>query len=459
VNLKVELLDLAPCKKQLRFELPAEDVDAAFADTTKQFQKQANLPGFRKGKAPLDRVRRQFGKDIETRVRERLLNDSYRQGIEDNQLKPILDPEVEEINFKQGEALTFIATMETAPDFELPEYKGLSAQQPKLEVTDRHIENALNHLRDGRAEYRDQDRAVQDDDQVKVSFTGTIDGQPLTEFAPTARGMTEQSNMPLHVHADAEHDHFIPGFTRQLIGAKKGDALTVEVTFPDEFPAQPKLQGLSATYQVTISQIKEKVLPDLNDEFAKSWEAESLEKLREGVRDDLEANQKGEANRLVKVQVQSAFAKELSFAVPETFQQQELRNAVNNIVRSRRAAGESEEGIEQAKDQITAEANAAAIDNLRWFFAHKRIAENEKLEVSRDEILGVITIQAQQMNKDPKAHIKELTENNQIGYIQNRILEEKVIDLMAEHATITEIDPPAEDDAAADELSHGHSHG
>ena len=104
MNVKVEIIELAPCKKQLRFELPAEDVDVAFTDTTKQFQKQANLPGFRKGKAPLAKVQVQFAKDIESRVRDQLLNDSYRKGVEDNKLKPILDPEVEEVNFKQGEA-------------------------------------------------------------------------------------------------------------------------------------------------------------------------------------------------------------------------------------------------------------------------------------------------------------------------------------------------------------------
>lgn len=458
MNLKIELVDLAPCKKQLRFELPAEDVDVAFTDTTKQFQKQANLPGFRKGKAPLAKVQAQFAKDIESRVRDQLLNDSYRKGVEDNKLKPILDPEVEEVNFKQGEALTFIATVETAPDFELPNFKELPAQQPKMEVTDEQVVKALNHLREGRAEYKEQDRAVKDDDHVVLSFTGTSNGQPLTEISPTARGMTEQKNMPLHVHADAEHDHFIPGFTSQIIGAAKGEERTIEVTFPDEFDAQPKLQGMTATYVVTVEQVKEKVLPELDDEFAKSWEAESLEKLREGVRTDLEANQKGDARRLVRMQVQSEYAKQLTFDVPETFQQQEMRNAVNNLVRSRRAAGESEEDIDKAKDQITAEANAAAIDNLRWFFAHKRIADEEKLEVSRDEVIQVIAAQAQQAGKDPQQHIKELQENNQIGYIQNRILEEKVIDLMADHATITEIDPPAEE-AAEDEQSHGHSHG
>ena len=463
MNLKVELIDLGPCKKQLRFELPAEDVDKAFADTAKNFQKQANLSGFRKGKAPMAKVQAQFAEEIEGRVREELLNNSYRKGIEDNKLRPILNPEVEEVNFKKGEALTFIATLEIEPTFDLPDYKGLPAERPKVEVTDQHVDSAIDRLREGRAEYKDQDREVKDGDYVNVSFTGTSDGKPLTEFAPTARGMTEQKNMPLHVHADGEHDHFIPSFTQQLIGAKKDDQLTVKVTFPDEFNAQPKLQGIKATYEVTVGQVKEKVLPKLDDEFAKSWEAESVEKLREGVRDDLEANQKGDANRLVRVQAQKAYAEKLNFDVPESVQQQEMHGAVNNMVRSRRSAGETEEDIEKAKDQITAEANAAAIDNLRWFFAQKRIAEEEKLEVGRDEVIRVIAMQAQQMGKDPQKHIKELADNNQIGHIQNRLLEEKVIDLMAEHATITDVEPPAEEECTDkncdQDHSHGHSHG
>ena len=463
MNLNVELVDLGPCKKQLRFELPAEEVDAAFAASAKNFQKQANLSGYRKGKAPIAKVQAQFADQIESRVREQLLNDSYRKGIEDNKLRPILNPEVEEVNFKQGEVLTFIATVEIEPTFELPDYKGLPAERPKVEITDQNVDSAIERLREGRAEYKDQDREVKDGDYVNVSFTGTSDGKPLTEIAPTARGMTEQKNMPLHVHADGEHDHFIPGFTKQLIGATKDAQLTVEVTFPDEFNAQPKLQGIKATYEVTVGQVKEKVMPELDDEFAKSWEAESLEKLREGVRDDLEANQKGDANRLVRMQTQRAFAEKLNFDVPESVQQQEMHGAVNNMVRSRRSAGETEEDIEKAKDQITAEANTAAIDNLRWFFAHKRIAEEEKLEVGREEVIRVIAMQAQQMGKDPKQHIKELADNNQFGHIQDRILEEKVIDLMAEHARITDIEPPAEEECTDEDCgldhSHGHSHG
>ena len=455
MNLNVELRDLEPCKKQLRFNLPAEDVDAAIRETTKQFQKQADISGFRKGKAPLDKVEARFKQQIDDETEKKLLNDSYRKGVEDNKLKPVLDPEVEEVEFKRGEAFSFMANIETAPEFELPDYKGIPANRPKVEITDEKVEDAINHLREGRAEYKEKDRAVKDGDYINVSFTGTIDGKPITDFSATARGLSEQKSMPLHVHVESEHDHFIPNFTGQLIGSKKSESRTIEVTFPDEYPAQTKLQGLKATYEVTIDEVKEKILPELNDEFAKSWQAENLEKLRSGVKEDLEANQKGEANNKVRKQVRDAYGPKLDFAVPPTFQQQEMHNAVQSIVRDRRAKGATEEEVENDKEKITADANALAVDTLRWIFAHKRIAEEEKTEVSQEDVLRVVAMQAQQMGKDPQAHIKELAENKQIGYIQNRLLEEKVIDLMAEHADITEVDPPEEDH----DHSHSHSHG
>ena len=285
MSLNVELLDLEPCKKQLRFNLPAEDVNAAFKEVTQQFQKQANISGFRKGKAPLDKVQARFKQQIEDETRKKLLNDSYRKGVEDNELKPVLDPEVEEVEFKKGEAFSFVANIETAPDFDLPDYKAIPAESYKLDITDEKVEAAIDHLREGRAEYKTQDREIKDGDYVNVSFTGTIEGKPVTEFSATARGLSEQKGMPLHVHAEAEHDHFIPNFTSQLVGAKKGKQRTIEVTFPDEYPAQPKLQSMKATYEVTVDEVKEKALPELNDE------RRTIERRAQGPKNKLRPNQ------------------------------------------------------------------------------------------------------------------------------------------------------------------------
>ncbi len=457
MNLNVELEDLGPCKKQLRFNLPAEDVDTVIKEVTKQFQKEANISGFRKGKAPLGKVEARFKQQIEQESKNKLLRDSFRKGVEDNKLRLLYEPEVDQadVQFGRGETFSFLVNVETVPDFDLPDYKSIPAERHKINVTDKDVESAINHLREGRAEYQSQNREVKDGDYINVSFAGTIDGKPVTDFSATARGLTEQKSMPLHVHAEAEHDHFIPNFTGQLIGSKKGESKTIEVTFPDEYPAQPKLQGLKAAYEVTIDEVKEKVLPDLNDEFAKSWEAENLEKLSNGVKEDLEANQKGQANQMVRMQVQKAYIEKLNFDVPSSIREQEMQNAVQSLVRQRRAQGDTEEEVEKDKDQITAEANAAAIDNLRWYFAHKRIAEEEKLEVSKEDVLGVVAMQAKQMGRDPQEYIKELAEKKQIGYIQNQIMESKVIDLIAKHADITETDPPEKEH----DHSHSHSHG
>tara|TARA_B100001123_G_scaffold388049_1_gene463755 strand:+ start:627 stop:2036 length:1410 start_codon:yes stop_codon:yes gene_type:complete len=455
VNLNVELEDLGPCKKQLRFNLPAEDVGVVINEVTKQFQKEANISGFRKGKAPLGKVEARFKQQIEQETKNKLLRDSFRKGIEDNKLRLLYEPEVDpaDVQFGRGDPFSFLVNVETVPDFELPDYKAIPTESPKINVTDKDVESAINHLREGRAEYKSQDREARDGDYINVSFTGTIDGQPVTDFSATARGLTEQKSMPLHVHAEAEHDHFIPNFTGQLIGSKKGESKTIEVTFPDEYPAQPKLQGLKAIYEVTIDEVKEKVLPELNDEFAKSWEAENLDKLLTGVKEDLEANQKGQATQMVRMQAKKAYIEKLTFDVPSSIREQEMQSEIQSIVRRRRAQGDSEEKVEKDKDQITAEANGSAIDNLRWYFAHKRIAEEEKVEVSKEDVLGVVAMQAQQTGRDPQEYIKELAEKKQIGYIQNQLLESKVIDLIAKHADITEIEPlkqeanpPAKDD-------------
>ena len=166
-----------------------------------------------------------------------------------------------------------------------------------------------------------------------------------------------------------------------------------------------------------------------------------MDKLRTGVKEDLEANQKGQATQMVRMQAKKAYIEKLTFDVPSSIREQEMQSEIQSIVRRRRAQGASEEEVEKDKDQITAEANVSAIDNLRWYFAHKRIAEEEKVEVSKEDVLGVVAMQAQQIGRDPQEYIKELVEKKQIGYIQNQLLESKVIDLIVKHADITEIEP------------------
>ena len=454
--MKVELTDLSPCKKQLRVKLDTEEVDKAFDRVTGQFRKQANLSGFRKGKAPRDKVAVEFKDKIEAEVKQQLMSDAYHRAMDEQGLKPVTDPDIEEIQFGRGQTLEFMATIETAPEFELPEYKELPGKRERVEISDDDVEKAINALRDQRGQYENVEREIQDGDFVVVNYTGTAEGKPLTEYAPSARGLTEQNKYWLHVHAEAESDHFIPGFTAQLVGAKAGEKRDVKVDFPQDFVAK-ELGGRKGEYAVEVVEVKEKKLPDLDDEFAKGWGTESLDKLREGVRADLENDRKNKAESDVRAQVLEALIDKCDLKdLPDAVVGAETRSMVYNIVQQNQQRGIGKDEIERNKEQIYATANMAAQDRVKAAFIVQRIAKEESIEVAKEEIGSHISMLAQQNKMDVQEFYKKVQENNGMHEIVNAVLHDKVVSFLVDNATIEEVDPapPAEEDH-----SHSHSHG
>jgi len=432
VNVTVETL--APCKKLLRVEVDVQAVDAAFDSVTKEFQRFAQLPGFRPGKAPRDLVVKSYAGKIEEEVKRKLIPDSYRQALEQEKLKPVIYPDIEEIQFGKGQSLQFAATIETEPEFELPEYKGLEIKREKAVVTDADVERALNTLREQRAAYNDLDREVKEGDYVVVNYTGTSDGKPLTDIAPTARGLTKQENFWMHV----AKDQFIPGFTEQLHGAKKGDTVKVSVDFPADFVSQP-LSGKKGEYEVTIVQVKEKSLPALDDEFAKSWGAEDLAKLNEGVKNDLQSELDRKQNQSLKDQLVQALLAKVSYDLPETVVSSETRNMIYNVVNENQRRGVDREVIEANKDQIFATANNTAKERVKAMFLFQRIAQKEGIKVEQQEVAQQVMAMAQQYQMKPEKLVKELEKNNGFGEINERILSSKVLDFLQLNAKIEEV--------------------
>lgn len=176
----------------LRFDIEASAVDAAFANIAKDFSKQASLPGFRPGKAPREMVLKRYEKEIEEEAKKKLMGDCYRDAIKEHKIEVVGYPDVEEIQFGKGQALQFAATIETAPEFEVPEYRQLAAQREKRGVTEEDITKAINLLADRVSNFNTVEREVKDGDYVVVNYTGSSEGQPLAEIAPAAKGLTEQ---------------------------------------------------------------------------------------------------------------------------------------------------------------------------------------------------------------------------------------------------------------------------
>jgi len=429
--------DLAPCKKLVRFEVENAKVDEAFETVTRDFQKQAALPGFRPGKAPKDMVVKRYEQDITEEVKKKLISETYRQGIKDKKIEVVGYPDIEEIQFGKGQALQFAATVETAPDFEMPDYRGLPAKREIASVTEEDIDKATDALRAQQGKFEKVEREVRENDFVVLNYTGTCEGKPITDWNPVARGLTEKKNFWVQVTPDS----FIPGFAPQLIGAKAGDKRTVKVTFAADFVTQ-EVAGKEGAYDVEIVEVKERVLPPIDDAFARTYGAEDLTKLREGIRQDLQNELNLKQKRTIRGQLVEALLSKVNFDLPESMVQQETRNVVYNIVSENQRRGIPKEVIDQQKEAIYSAANQTARERVKAEFIFQRIAGKEGIRVDERELNLRIVALAQSYNMAPEKFLKELQARDGVQEVYAQVLHEKVVDFLQEHAKIEDV--PAE---------------
>ncbi len=431
MNVSVE--HLGPCKKLVRVEVDAQTVDQAFETATTEFQRHVQLPGFRPGKVPRDRVAKQFAKDIAEEAKKQLISTAYRDAIKEQKFNPVGYPDIEEVQFGRGQALQFTATIEIAPDFELPEYKGLSVKAENRVVTSEDIDKALNVLREQRATYNDLDRASQMGDFLVLNYTCTCEGKPLVEVSPAAKSMAERTNFWLLLKEDV----FLPGFPQQLVGVKKGDKKTVNLSFPADFPDKA-LTGKPAVFEVEVTGLKERILPPLDDTLAKAYGAENVDKLREGVNADLERELKHNQTMNIRNQLVRALLDKVTFELPESAVMAETRNMVYDIVRQNTDRGVAKEIIDEKKDEIFNNASAGAKERVKLAFLLQRIAEKEKITASQQEMMQRIVALARQYDIRPEKFIKQLQDRNALGEIAEQIVSAKVLDLLQLHAKTEE---------------------
>jgi trigger factor len=436
VNITVE--NLAPCKKLLRVEVDAKAVDEAFDATTKDFQKQAALPGFRPGKAPRALVLKKYEADIKNEVKRKLIGDSYRKALDEKKIAVVGYPDIEEIQFGHGQILQFAATIETAPDFQLPEYKGLPVKHENKSITDADVERALKMLAQQHTTFKTVERELRLGDIAMVNYTGTCDGRPITDTAPTAKGLTEQKKF----WVDTTPGSFIPGFADQLIGAKAGDKRTVNVDFPADFVTK-ELAGKKGLFEVEIVEVKEKVLPPVDDTLAKKYDAENLEKLRAGVRRDLENELKYSQEKAVREQIIRALLDRVNFDLPETAVAHETRNVVYDIVRENSQRGIGRETIEKQKEEIFAAATRGAKERVKLAFLIQHIAEKENIKVSQEEALQQARALASMYQIPLEKFLKDLQKRNGLPELYDQIAREKVLAFLEQNAKIEEMSATA----------------
>jgi trigger factor len=434
VNVTVE--DLGPCKKLLRIEVEPEKVEQMFVEISADFQREARIPGFRPGKAPKEMVAKRFEKEIQDEVKQKLIGEGFRKGLKDNNYTYLGRPDIEEVQFARGQAMQFTVTTEIVPQFELPEYKGLKALRDNTRVTEEDVERALKLLAEQRTDYKTVARELISGDVAVINYSGTSEGKPITEISPTARGLTEKKNFWVNVDATS----FIPGFGDQLIGMKAGDKRTVTVDFPGDFVV-PQLVGKKGVYEVELVEAKEKVAPAIDEAFAKNFGAENLDKLREGVRADLQNELNTKVSRAIRNQVAQALLDKIQIGLPESLVEHETRDIVYNIVHENTQRGTPKEVIDSQTEQIYATAKTAAQQRVKAGLIFQRVAEKEGVRVEQTDLLRRLQDMAAQFKMSPDKLYKDLQKSGRLEEIAQQILNEKVVDLLVQFAHIE--DAPA----------------
>ncbi|HMP72524.1 MAG TPA: trigger factor [Kiritimatiellia bacterium] len=428
---------VGPCRRHLEVTVPADKVGEEFNDVISNYLKYARMPGFRPGKAPRNMVVRRFQKDIVKEVKERLIPQGYQAALKEHGLKPVTVLDVTEPELKEGEAFTFSVMIDVKPEVTLPSYKGLTVEAKPVEVSDEHIDEVLNNLRqrEGKFEEAPEDTLVSKGDLVQVDFEATVDGAPLVEKAPAAGELS--SGKGFWLFADDE-SFVVQDFTRQLVGFKKGEERMLDVSFPDPHPIA-ELAGLKAVYQVKVTGIRHRVLPELDAAFLETLGVESLDALKDRIRKDLTEMKTVDETRRQRSELVNQLLAASQIDLPESVVSEETSQEVYDLVSMNSQRGVSSEDIQSNREKIFEMAEKSAKDRLKLRYLCTGIAEEEKLTVSDAEVDARIHRHAMSSRKNPDKLKAEMQKDGGIGYrrLKEQLVAEKGLDFVVQHAVIT----------------------
>lgn len=431
MNIRIE--STGPCRKQLTIEVPAEDVGKEFSEMVNLYAGSVRIPGFRPGKAPRELVKRKFSKDIHEEVKGRLVPRGYQEAVKKEKLEAVTILDVKENELKEGQPFSFSITVDVAPDFELPTYKGLKLESKVAEVADADVDNVIKNIREQNVKYHDvAGRAVQAGDMVQVDFEGTCEGKAFKEVSEKAASLGSAKDF--WVIADAENE-FLPGFGAGLVGANAGEQRQVSVKFPEDF-AEQSVAGKTAAYDVKLKAIREKQLPPMDEEFFKSLGVESEAALRERIRKDMTQMRADHERQRLEGEILKQLSGAVKFEVPASVLAEETQQAVYDLVRSNTNRGIGKDEIEANKDKLIGAASQSAEERIKTRYILRKIAAAEGVAPTEDEINQRIVELAQRYRVAPDKFQKDLEDNNRLGQVADEVRLMKTISWLYDNATI-----------------------
>ncbi len=426
------------CTRELVIDVPADEVAAAFRKVAANYRKYAKIPGFRAGKVPESIIRRRFAAEIRKEVIDSLLPERFNKGVNELNIRPVGQPQVTELTVEDGTPLHVKAVFEFIPAFSIDGYKDVKVAKPSVEITEEEFQHELGHLRDSRAtiEPVEEDRALQDGDWAEITYKGQI--QPAsTDAVPEATAEPQPAESePIggeNTLVEIGGKDTVEAFTNSLRGAKPGQELKLEVIYPADY-AEAKLAGKTVAYDVEVKAIKKRILPELNDDFAKELgHYESYADLEKSVRDYLEARKRRSVEAETKDHLFNAMAERFTFPVPESLVQDQIDTRLERGLRALAAQGMQPEQMRKLDfTRLRAAQRDSAVAEVKTNILLDRIAGEENITVSDEDLdkeLQIVSIQS----REPLDALKvRLTKDGGLARIREQLRRDKTASILYE---------------------------
>jgi len=432
---QIHVEDLSDVKKKVTFEIPQDTVQDVIEAQYRDLKKAVQIKGFRKGKVPLDILRSYFKEKVEADTARKIIEDTFQPGLNEKELVLVAVVKMDQEDFEPGKPFKYWAEIEVPPKIEVKDYKGLKLKKFRREAREEQVDERLQALRERNARLVPiaDSRGVKEGDHLVVDITAESDGETL------------QPLTVVDYHIEMGRNFYLPDFDAKLEGMKPEESRTVTLDLPEDFPRK-NIAGKTVTFTVTLKEAKERMLPELDDEFAKDLgEFDTLEALKAEIRQDLKNLIESQTKREMENQIVDLLVERNEFEVPSAMVEGRIEDILNQSLQRLAAAGVDTRKMpapsEAQRDQIRPSAERTVKAGLLL----KGISDQEQLQVSDEEFQQAVEERARLLGVTADYLQDEFEKSNMIEDFRATLLQEKVYTFLQEHAVITEEDPPAEE--------------
>ncbi|RME16864.1 MAG: trigger factor [Bdellovibrio sp.] len=431
-KMKAEITDQKGLQRTIQIDVPTDYIKKTMDNTFKEIQKDVEVKGFRKGKAPLDIIKTKYKDYALKEARQDIISAGIDYAIKELDLKvfgpPSIHGKLEELS--ENTPYTFSFQTDIEPEIELKKYKGLKVSKPSVTVTDQEVEESLKSIQKSRMELTPvlEDRGAQEEDFVTIDFEGFVDGEKLQNGS--AQGYRLQIGSKT----------FIPGFEEGLIGAKVGEERTLNLSFPEDY--SPELAGKPVSFKVKIQKLEKPSYPPIDDKLAQDFlkdESKTLNDLKEQFKDFLTRQKEDQAKEVLKENVLNALVKENFVSdIPESLYKQQYQQILHNVHRELSQQGYPQNAIVEYEEKWREDLKKTAENLSKVFLLLEKIAEKENIQVEEKDLSLHLMKEAYAKQTQPDKILEEYKKNDSLNLLLRYLREEKTIQFLIDNAEITE---------------------